>query len=62
MGSRTDPIVIDLSSDEDASEDGPKDQTLVIPLPLICRAVAEPSKRYNPIITWLTVKLINVYN
>jgi len=42
MGSGTDPIAIDLSSDED----GPEDQTRVIPLPLARPAVAEPSKRY----------------
>jgi len=47
MGSGIDPIAIDLSSDED----GPEDQTLVIPLPLVHRAVAEPSKRYIHIIT-----------
>ena len=47
MGSGIDPIVIDLSSDED----GPEDQTLVILLPRVRQAVAEPSKRYNHIIT-----------
>ena len=47
MGSAIHPILTDQSSDEDGSED----HIPVIPLPLVRRAVAEPSKRFNSIVT-----------
>lgn len=46
MGNPSEPVLVDLSSDEDDPED---QSSYTFPVPLVRRAVAEPPNRYNSI-------------